>query len=85
MRKLKTYERFFNESKYNDGDYVIVELYDKLMFCRIVSFNQVTNFYQCKELDGDIFWAREYQIKREMTTEEIKKYEIEKDSKKYNL
>jgi hypothetical protein len=87
MINIKTYENFFSESEYNNGEYVVIKSNsDKLFFAKILNFNKVLKSYEV-----DLFGLNKPQlisddkVLRKMTPEEIQESKIKLNVKKYNL
>jgi hypothetical protein len=85
-------KKFHNHDKYEIGDYVLLndDPKNKWMIdieCEIIKIEndsyQISSFY--KNGKCAILWIHNDEISRKMTSEEIEKYEIKKNSEKYNL
>jgi len=84
MKYLKTFE---NDSIFNIGDVVIVDIDDvaelgDILYCGGTSFT-FYNVYILK--DDDIYFIMHKDIIRKVSDEEAEEYRIKKESKKYNL
>lgn len=86
MKNIKTYEKFFTKSKYNNGDYILVNYYDKIYHGKITN-NKITSFFYTTYIFelGEIRWIHNDDIERLLSREEIEKIELESNLKKYNL
>ena len=90
MKHLKTYEEIL---EYNIGDYVIVKsefFKDKLpRLCKITTKGNEPyskyKWYDCIMIDGTIVIVSDNMVERKMTSEEIKQFELEMSTNKYNL
>lgn len=85
--------------KYKEGEYVIIKDNDRVQYLRdkwkifpylCVQIEQVLSAYYVETIDLKtnklaVFWVKEDDIDRKATKDEIDEYELQKDSKKYNL
>ncbi len=96
MKYLKQFEDYFQE--YNVGDYVLLNLDEVNKEWKIVDNNgnfiiddtaiieaALIDYYEIKFSDDDTLHVKEKCIKRLLTPEEINKFNLKKDTKKYNL
>ena len=95
---IKKFENF-KEEKYKIGDYVLLDKYHKWtidLICEIIDINYdddlEKNSYRIRtthlsEINSYhvLFWIKQNEIEKKLSSEEIEQYKIEKYAKKYNL
>ena len=97
MKHIKKYENKYPSSKYKVDDYVLVDL-NKIsgnppdftntegIKAKIFKINIYKEYpYSIRYGNDELFAVDESEISRKLTLEEIEDYEIEMQTKKYNL
>jgi len=92
MKYINEYNNI-NDIRYDVGDYVLLkENYFKGIYKTIYIFSKIIEIkkidsvpYLVEFADGETFWVSNSIITRKMTNDEIKKYELEKSTNKYNI